>query len=261
MNLNKRTIVIFSFLLFLAAVLSTYYFKTKKPVFFPTKAIVESFNSSGAHFTYSEICFKSEMIDLNEECQTENSLNKMINRMIVDLAYNLNVDFSIINPESVFIEQKNDHIEISRITGETDFKEYIDIYKETEKHSSRKSIIKILVKGSEPFGRMQHITEIIGDIFKDQELQFDVDYFITGCFNGPLGNEEMNNVCRKVFNRIKGEKVDNNIKKGLIMVSAFSPVVGKKIEAIDSEANFNITFKYSTYDKNTYIWIRTPGYF
>lgn len=279
----KKAFFIFSLSLFIILVFTIFYFKMHNNIRLPEELLVESFNSSGAHFINSEMCFEAS---LNEKCQNE----KYLNKLMMELTYRLAIELNITNPESYLDIVENDYMYKLEINGETEHKENINIcanffkkdkdsivpvitYTDNVDYNTsvdkkiqaningekyQEGIITLLVRGSEPYGRLQDIAKTVEDVFEKYKIKPEFSYLITGYFEGKLDHERMNGVCKSVFNTIEAEKIDGSSNKDVISVSAYSPSIDRHVEIDGNRANFNITFRYSIYDKKTYIWISTP---
>lgn len=280
----KKTFFTFSLtLVIIALVLAIYYFKIHNDKYLHEELVVESFNSSGAKFVNSEMSFEA---NLGEEYQNE----KCLNRLMVELAYRLGID---LNPESYLGIIENDYMYKLEMNGKTEYDENVNIcvkllklqedpiipentfMESTDYNESiaveteadvagekiQGGIITLTIKRSEPYGRLQDIGKTVEDVFKRYKIKPELNCLITGCFEGRLDRGEMNEICKNVFHTVEAKKVEGMAKKDLISISAYSPAIGSYIEVDGNRANIHITFRYSTYDKKTYVWVGTPVIF
>jgi hypothetical protein len=283
----KKKLFIFSMsLVVILLALTIYYFKMHNSIYLPEELVVESFNSSGANFINSEMSYAAS---LDEEYQNE----KYLNRLMVELAYRLGIDLSHENSGSNLDIAENDYMYKLGINGTTEHKENINIYVELLKpqedlkipgntyidsidHNGNIEIdteanvtgeeyrggdIILSIKGSEPDGRLQDIGKIAEDVFKKYNIKPEFNCFIAGYFEGKLDHGRMNEVCKSVFHTVEAKKVEGIFKKDLISVSAYSPAISDYIEVNGNRVNIYIAFRYSTYDKKTYVWVGTPVIF
>ncbi len=296
---------IFYLSLIVILVLTICYLKMHNNRCLPEELVVESFNSSGAHFINSEMSFEAS---LSEECQNE----KYLNRLMVELAYRLGINLNSGSAESYLDIVENDYMYKLELNGNTECRENInicvkllkvskepvipgyahvkgtdiestsiegidvesiDIQSMKAKSESFKTVSSVtnekyqggvfalVIKGSEPYGRLQDIGKIVESVFKKYNIKPEFNCFITGYFEGKLDHGRMNEVCKNVFHTAEAKKVEGIAKKNLISVSAYSPDIGSYIEVNGNKTNIHIAFRYSTYNKKTYVWVGTPVIF
>jgi hypothetical protein len=85
-----------------------------------------------------------------------------------------------------------------------------------------------------------------------------VNSCISGNFRGKLNDDELNLVCRKIFESVHASKVEGIRDIGLISVSAYTPDIGRSIVVNGNRINLNLAIRYNSYEDKTYIWLATP---
>lgn len=255
----KKAFFIFILSLIITTLVFTiYYFKMHNDLCLPETMLLELFKNSGAKFVNSEMNFQAK---LNEECQNEEYLN----RLMEDLTNSLGLDK---NFESDLDIVENDFMQKLEINGETEYKEIVNICIELIKGQGEnlaqnkytEGIVNLSITETEscPYSRLQDIRNHVEAVFIRYKIKPEVNCTIVGCFEGKLDNKGMNEVCKNVFSTVEARKVGGIAEKNLIGVSAYSPAIGSFIEVNGNRTNIHINFRYSSYEKKTFVWIGIP---
>ena len=99
---------------------------------------------------------------------------------------------------------------------------------------------------------------VIKEICRKYGLVPEINYCITGYFEGKLDTKDLNDVCGKAFRAAGAEKVEGIKEDNLISLTAYSPDISNYVRVDGSRVNLNIALRYNSYEKRTYIWLATP---
>jgi hypothetical protein len=127
-----------------------------------------------------------------------------------------------------------------------------------QENAEKESHLVIDVTGFPNREKAGEIEGVIKKICRKYGLVPEINYCITGYFEGKLDTKGLNDVCRKAFRAAGAEKVEGIKDDNLISLTAYSPGISNYVRVDGSRVNLNIALRYNSYEKRTYIWLATP---
>jgi len=251
---KKALFIFFTFLsLFTALVLTIYFSKMHNEVRLPGTEVFEMFDGTGAEFVNSQVIFKADVEDKRQQLNQE-FLNKITGDLINGLELEADVKIS-----------ENDRFKQMVAEGETREGEFVNITLVLEKDDLYKDAnyakcsVEVCINGTRFLNRLEDIYHKIYTVFGYYKLKPKVSSMVAGYFEGKMDTGSMNRVCEAVLGKIKPENVKSSAEKNLITVYADLPVKGNNDGVQDGRNNIHVSFRYNSYEKRTYIWIRIPA--
>ena len=98
----------------------------------------------------------------------------------------------------------------------------------------------------------------IDRVLEKYNVAHEANISLVGSLNGQMEDWELENLCSRVFESIRADRVEGIKDDGLISVSAFSPVIKDAISVDGKRVNVNLASRYNSYEGKTYIWLATP---
>ncbi|MCX7920960.1 MAG: YwmB family TATA-box binding protein [Clostridia bacterium] len=247
--MKKNLKVVLPILIVFITVSLVLYQKLNYKIDSPETTLLKSFSFSGAKIINSEIYFWGE---LGEECT---SIEK-VKPLVEDFASSLNIirDNSFTN-ETI----KNDITEKIQLKGITNDKLLVNISAQLDTNGNpAERFISVSVTEDLPQPNLEEIKQKVLSVFDKYRITPKVNSCITGNYNGQLNYQELNNICRRIFEGVEAKKVEGIRDKNLISVSAYSPFIEDSIEVKGNKVNLNLAIRYNSYEDKTYIWVATP---
>jgi len=249
--LKKIAFLIVSLVVFVLFISSVYVFYTreyKKPA---ELKLLEVMESTGATVLSREVYFWARPENGPESAAVYDTL-------IPDLSEALDLKMGEeASPVNVICNDNLWEIHVNGISSDGDM---INISGQllNRENAEKESHLIIDVTGTPNREKAGKIEETVKKICKKYGLVPDINYCITGYFEGKLDTGALNDVCRKAFRAAGAEKVDGIKDNNLISLTAYSPDINNYVRVDGSRVNLNLAVRYNSYEKRTYIWLATP---
>lgn len=98
----------------------------------------------------------------------------------------------------------------------------------------------------------------ITDSLEKYGIDYEVNISVTGCVDGRLKDDEIDDICSRAFRSIGADMVEGIDDNGLLSVSAFSPSISESVSVNGKKVNMSMAARYNSYEAKTYIWLATP---
>lgn len=218
-----------------------------------TDAIMQrAFNVTGAQIVSSEVYFRGKLDEVS--FQGEDMRQQLSKDIISDSGGD------VLNVLPVFQSIDND-ISSGTETGyiiNEDQRIHISILRDVQGNTADcYRLLVSLVNTSQRQETAESVAKII-NVLKNYGVEPEVNISITGCLEGNLPENEVEELCSRVFDSISADKVEGINEDGLISVSAFSPSINDTIRVNGRRVNVNLASRYNSYEGKTYIWLATP---
>jgi hypothetical protein len=216
----------------------------------PEKTLLGIFSISDARVVSSEICF-SGRID-NSKFKSIDDLRKLV--------VEISKESGVINDGLPGEVVKNDNMEGIELDGAIDDNRNIHIsaINSMLPGDTKGSYINMSIVDNSSKPKLEETRNSILGILGKYRIKPKVNSCITGCYNGKLDNNKLNDICFNIFKEANANKVEGIRDNNLISVSAYTAAIGESVEVNGKKVNLNIAVRYNSYENKTYIWLATP---
>ncbi len=180
---------------------------------------------------------------------------------MIELADDFAVDMGVVKND-VFSRNiiKNDFIDKIEIIGSDSCNRTVNIVAQLNREGGGLSerYVSVGISGDFADMKIEDTALYVKDMFKRYKVKPKSNSCITGCFEGKLGYEKLNEISRKILKVAGAKKVNGISDNNLISVSAYSPLIGNTLKIDGKKVNMNLAIRYNSYENKTYIWLASP---
>ncbi|MGI6777397.1 MAG: YwmB family TATA-box binding protein [Acetivibrionales bacterium] len=241
------------YILFILFVLSFifYYIINRPELYSPEEMLLIAFNESGARPVNAEIYFWGRVDD--KKYRNIDELESLAQLLSKELGINGGSNFSteIVN---------NDLIQEVIVNGLMDQNRVISLNIQLNKvpDVNGERFVSATVIEDIDHINMERTRKEVMQALKKFNIDAKVSSCITGNFEGRMDKQQLNDICRNVFEEVGAKKIEDIKDGNLISVSAYSPSIPRFVEVNENRINLNIALRYNSYEDKTYIWLATP---
>lgn len=230
-------------------VLILFFTKTNDKFSSAETTLIKTFSNSGANILSSEIYFSGRMPDSKESFDEQKLFTE-----------NLAQEIGVVKNDSYSCRDvRTDSIQKIEVSGMTNKNRAIDINLEmNEGIKGDEEILTISVTEYMTYSGLEEIKNEILEVLKKYDIHPKINSCITGNMNGSLSSESQNELCNRILQGAKAEKISTTTDRNLISVSAYSHNIEDSIRVSGRKMNLNLALRYNANEDKTYVWLATP---
>lgn len=217
----------------------------------PEKLLVNAFQSSGAKIVSSEIYFRGK-IDRAGSSNLQ-GLGEIASKLakVLDCTEN-GLAKKTINNEDL------EGVEINGTSGKNLSIAISAVMSKSELQPKNCYITASVVDKAGAQDMVELRSRVVSMLGRYGIFNPSVNSCMTGSYEGKLDNNNLNDICVKIFKSADARKVEGISENNLISVSAYTPSIGQAVEVNGRRVNLNLAVRFNSYEKKTYIWLATP---